>query len=220
MRSRAVPRMSGGGPEVVGRFTYDLGTGTWWWSEEMFHIHGLAPGAVVPTSDLILTHVHPDDQDRVRRLLDEAVSGGRPFSSYHRIVDAHRNTRKILLAGHTDTQSGAAVLQGHVVDLTETSRVDAKGEVDDAIAGVLDGRAVIEQAKGVLMLACGISEDEAFAMLVAHSQSTNVKTREVAHRLMTRLAEEPFGPTVPLKQQVVALLDMPPSARPAQSEAG
>jgi hypothetical protein len=129
--------------------------------------------------------------------------------------------RKLLLAGHTETRDGdAAVVHGHVVDLTETSRVNAKDEVDDAIAGVLDGRAVIEQAKGVLMLACGISDDEAFRMLVAHSQSTNVKTREVAQRLMSRLAEEPFGPTVPLQQQVMSLLDKPHQVPTARPEAG
>lgn len=98
--------------------------------------------------------------------------------------------------------------------------MNAKDEVDHAIAGVLDGRAVIEQAKGVLMLAGGNSDDEAFRILVAHSQSTNGKTREVAQRLMDRLAEEPFGPTVPLQQQVMSLLDKPHQDRTARSEAG
>lgn len=219
MTSRAVSPVGGGG-ELVGRFRYDVGSGSWWWSEELFRIHGFAPGTVVPTTELLLSHVHPDDLLVTRRLLDEAFSQGQSFSSHYRVVDARRQTRKILLAGHTERHGDADVVVGHVVDLTETSRVNAKDEVDDAIAGVLDGRAVIEQAKGVLMLACGITDDEAFRMLVEHSQSTNVKTRDVAHRLMSRLSERPFGPTVPLRQQVMSLLDTPQSMSASEPEAG
>jgi hypothetical protein len=219
MSSRALSRVGSGRQEQVGRFTFDVGSDRWWWSDEIFHVYGFAPGSVLSATEVVLAHVHPDDLDRVRRVLEDAATSGRPFSSYHRIVDARGTTRKILLAGHTEVRDGGPVLHGHVVDLTETSRVDAKDEVDDAIAGVLDGRAVIEQAKGVLMLACGIGDDDAFRMLVEHSQATNVKIREVAQRLMARLAESPFGPTVPLRQQVMSLLDKPHAVR-TESEAG
>ncbi|EOD57202.1 ANTAR domain-containing protein [Amycolatopsis vancoresmycina] len=44
----------------------------------------------------------------------------------------------------------------------------------------LSSRAVIEQAKGMVMLVRGCSAAEAFAVLVAVSQQSNVKLRDVA----------------------------------------
>ena len=45
-------------------------------------------------------------------------------------------------------------------------------------------RAVIEQAKGMLMLVYGISAQRAFEILVWRSQQTNTKLREVAAGLV------------------------------------
>ncbi|MFI7679063.1 ANTAR domain-containing protein [Actinophytocola sp. NPDC049390] len=52
----------------------------------------------------------------------------------------------------------------------------------------LVSRAVIDQAKGVIMAVRGISADEAFAVLVDQSQRENVKVRELARRFITDLA--------------------------------
>ncbi|MBF6192372.1 ANTAR domain-containing protein [Nocardia sp. NPDC019323] len=49
------------------------------------------------------------------------------------------------------------------------------------------GRAVIEQAKGMLMLVYGIGEQQAFALLRSCSQHTNVRLRELAGRILTEL---------------------------------
>ena len=47
----------------------------------------------------------------------------------------------------------------------------------------MEHRAVIEQAKGVLMSSMQIGPDAAFAVLVAASQRENVKLRDVAARI-------------------------------------
>ncbi|BDT92500.1 hypothetical protein IFM12275_24760 [Nocardia sputorum] len=49
------------------------------------------------------------------------------------------------------------------------------------------GRAVIEQAKGMLMLVYGIGEQQAFELLRSCSQHTNVRLRELAGRILTEL---------------------------------
>ncbi|ANZ43139.1 hypothetical protein BBK82_30120 [Lentzea guizhouensis] len=51
----------------------------------------------------------------------------------------------------------------------------------------LVSRAVIEQAKGILMAVHSCSEDEAFDMLVKRSQDDNVKLRDVAKNLIDSL---------------------------------
>jgi AmiR/NasT family two-component response regulator len=45
-------------------------------------------------------------------------------------------------------------------------------------------RAVIEQAKGMLMAAEGFDEDGAFQLLVSASQRENVKLRDIAQRIV------------------------------------
>ncbi|HUQ56364.1 GAF and ANTAR domain-containing protein [Lentzea sp.] len=52
----------------------------------------------------------------------------------------------------------------------------------------LASRAVIDQAKGVLMAVHACSADEAFSMLVQQSQNGNVKLRDVAKKLLEQAA--------------------------------
>jgi AmiR/NasT family two-component response regulator len=52
------------------------------------------------------------------------------------------------------------------------------------LAEAMRYRAAIEQAKGILMSERKVSADEAFQLLVAMSQNSNVKVRDVAVRLV------------------------------------
>ncbi|MFE3260076.1 ANTAR domain-containing protein [Nocardia sp. NPDC059091] len=56
---------------------------------------------------------------------------------------------------------------------------------------VVEARAVIEQAKGVLMRMYRINDEQAFKLLVWRSQETNTKLRALAEQLLREL------PTVP-----------------------
>ncbi|CCH32584.1 ANTAR domain-containing protein [Saccharothrix espanaensis DSM 44229] len=51
----------------------------------------------------------------------------------------------------------------------------------------LASRAVIDQAKGIVMAVHRVSADEAFAMLAARSQRENVKLRDLAERFLEDL---------------------------------
>ena len=52
----------------------------------------------------------------------------------------------------------------------------------------LDSRAVIDQARGILMATHGIAAQQAFELLAKESQDTNVKLREVAARLVESIS--------------------------------
>ncbi|MFI9408323.1 ANTAR domain-containing protein [Nocardia gamkensis] len=61
---------------------------------------------------------------------------------------------------------------------------------DGTAAGDLDpvaARAVIEQAKGAVMLVYGLDADEAFAILRVRSQETNTKLRVLAANVAAEL---------------------------------
>jgi GAF domain-containing protein len=69
--------------------------------------------------------------------------------------------------------------------LRSTARYLAARREAGQLSTALVSRAVIDQAKGILMGARGISADEAFRLLVVQSQRENIKLRECADRLVT-----------------------------------
>ncbi len=69
---------------------------------------------------------------------------------------------------------------------------DAHG-LSQRLSEAMESRAVIEQAKGILMAAQQCSPDEAFDLLVAASQRENVKLREIARRIVTTTAAATSG---------------------------
>ncbi|MER7452718.1 ANTAR domain-containing protein [Nocardia beijingensis] len=78
------------------------------------------------------------------------------------------------------------------------------------------GRAVIEQAKGMLMLVYGIGEQQAFELLRSCSQHTNVRLRELAGRILTELPTVGRQvPTAPLRVELNRILagHPPPTGR-------
>jgi GAF domain-containing protein len=69
--------------------------------------------------------------------------------------------------------------------LRSTARYLAARREAGQLSTALVSRAVIDQAKGILMGARGISADEAFRLLVAQSQRENLKLRDCADRLVS-----------------------------------
>jgi GAF domain-containing protein len=59
-------------------------------------------------------------------------------------------------------------------------------QLNENLSTAMQSRAVIEQAKGILMGAQGCSADEAFQILVRVSQRENRKLREIAEELVSR----------------------------------
>ncbi|TWH34158.1 PAS domain-containing protein [Isoptericola variabilis] len=93
----------------TGRFRVDLASGTWWWSDETFRIHGFEPGEVVPTRGLVLTHKHPEDRTRAQAAIAHAERSETPFSCLHRIFDADGEEHLVVVVGrgHRARQAGS-----------------------------------------------------------------------------------------------------------------
>ena len=62
-------------------------------------------------------------------------------------------------------------------------------QITEALRAITERRAVIEQAKGMLMLVYGVDADEAFDVLRKQSQDHNVKLNLVAEQVMKDLVE-------------------------------
>lgn len=178
-------------PGPAGTFHFARRTGTWTWSEQVYAIYGFTPGDVVPTTELILSHQHPEDRGEVRQLLEDALETGRPHSVWHRLVDAHGTTRQVVTLSVGDFGADGALegVSGFLVDLSEAVRRTTAREVDETMEMMSQSRPAIDQAKGALMLTYRVDGEDAFTLLRRYSQLVNVKVREVAREVVEALAE-------------------------------
>jgi ANTAR domain/PAS fold len=178
-----------------GEFAYDREADRWTWSPEVYRIHGFEPHDVVPTTELIRYHLHPDDGDAILAKLWRAMDEGTAFSEHFRVVDADGTTRNVLAlgAGEAAGPRGAG-LRGQMIDLTDIHKQILHEDVGSAVEDFQAHRAIIEQAKGILMHMLAIDADEAFDHMRAYSQHTNVKVRFLAERLVASAAEDRTGP--------------------------
>jgi PAS domain S-box-containing protein len=174
-----------GEPQRVGRFKFFLDGQRWEWSDAVAGIHGYEPGTLVPTTELLLQHKHPDDRARVAAVLDRVLSG-EPFSSRHRIIDTAGRTHWVIVVGDVMRDEAGVLIgtTGFYIDVTES----LQSEITSALSEVSAARAQIEQAKGVLMAAYGISAAHAFDILAWRSQETNVKVRDLAAHFLAAIA--------------------------------
>ncbi len=174
-----------GDPQRVGRFRFFVDGQRWEWSDAVARMHGYEPGEVEPTTELLLKHKHPEDRERMAAVL-ERVLNGKPFSSRHRIIDTSGHTRCVVVAGDRMVDDAGTPIgtSGFYIDVTDSLHTD----ITNVLEAVADARARIEQAKGVLMAAYGITEERAFDILVWRSQETNLKVRELATRFLDAVA--------------------------------
>ena len=170
----------------TGRFSYDALTGKWDWDDDVFRIHGLEPGSVVPTTELVLASKHPDDRARVQALLEHISGNGGPFSISYRLIGADGVERRIVLVGEGAVcePDDTTRIEGYYIDLTQDFDEESGETAAAAVEASAKSRAVIEQAKGALMLAYGLDPDQAFSMLRWWSSNHNIKVRDLAARLV------------------------------------
>ncbi|MFC8597087.1 PAS and ANTAR domain-containing protein [Isoptericola sp. NPDC057191] len=169
--------------QPAGSFRCVLPDETWWWSDETYWIHGFEPGDVVPTTALVLAHKHPEDRERVRRILAGARRTRTPFASLHRIMDARGRERTVVLMGqveHLPDDPSREALCGFVTDVTDQVGDRARRDASQQVAAATQSRETIDQAKGALALLYGLTSDEAFAALRTASNVRNVKLRDLA----------------------------------------
>jgi hypothetical protein len=200
-------------PGSTGTFHFSCGSRTWTWSEQVYAIYGFAPGAVVPTTELILAHQHPEDRAEVAQVLGDAIETGRPHTLWHRIRDAQGDPRQLVMVGAGEFADDGTLegFSGFLVDLTEAVRRTTAREVDEAMELMSQSRPAIEQAKGALMISYGLDQEQAFRLLRVYSQRSNVKLRDVARNVVEALVDRdlPVGSRAAWDALAAELVDEP-----------
>lgn len=178
--------LAGGAPQGVGWFRFHFADQRWEWSEQVQRMHGYKPGSVTPTTELVLSHKHPDDRGQVAATIDEILHTHKAFSTRHRIIDTKGKVHHVVVIGDRLCDDHGAVIgtQGFYVDVTPISEEVHQERVTEKLTEIAANRAGIDQAKGMLMLVYGIDADAAFNLLKWLSQEANVKLRPLAEQIV------------------------------------
>lgn len=182
-------------PSSMGWFRFYFDEQRWEWSQQVARLHGYEPGTVVPTTELVLSHKHPDDREKVAETIEAIMNTRGALSSRHRIIDTAGAVHWVVVIGDQFFDGTGAVIgtHGFYVDVTpaEHQRIDAERQRQDLVtarvAEIANNRASIEQVKGMLMLIYNVDEDVAFDVLKWLSQEHNIKLRSLAEQLRTDL---------------------------------
>jgi PAS domain S-box-containing protein len=189
-QAAASQALAAGSSQPMGSFWFYFDDDRWEWSDEVARIHGYEPGEVTPTTDLVLAHKHPDDRAVVATTIEQMRRGRASFSTRHRIIDAHGRSRHVIVAGSQLRDDNGDLVGAHGFYIDTTAReVTEQARITERVAEISTRRAVIEQAKGALMIIYDIDADTAFALLTWRSQDTNTKLKSLAEQIVSDFRE-------------------------------
>jgi PAS domain S-box-containing protein len=193
--------LAAGDPERVGWFRFYFAEERWEWSPQVERMHGYEPGTVHPTTDLVLSHKHPDDYGQVAATIEEIRRTSAAFSTRHRIVDTHGEVHHVVVVGDQLFDASGSVIgtHGFYVDVTPSMHEAHHEMVSEAVAEIAEARGGIEQAKGMLMLLYRISADSAFELLKWRSQETNTKLRTLAEQIVEDFLDLQYDEVLPAR---------------------
>ncbi|MFC7044845.1 PAS domain S-box protein [Halobacteriaceae archaeon GCM10025711] len=106
----------------IGNWDWDLRTDDLRWSDEIYRLFGVEPGAFEETFQAFMRFVHPDDRSAVEEAVEEALAGsdGETYGVDHRIVRPDGEVRYVHEQGEVVVEDGTPVaMSGVVHDITE-----------------------------------------------------------------------------------------------------
>jgi PAS domain-containing protein len=185
-------------PQRVGPFRYYFDDDRWEWSAQVERMHGYAPGSVTPTTELVLSHKHPDDYREIADTLALIRQTRQAFSTRHRIIDVQGHTHHVVVVGDQlrDDTGRVVGTHGFYVDVTPSEHARHQ-QMTATVARITELRAVIERAKGMLMLIYGVDESTASELLSWRSEQTNVDIHVLAEGVVTSFREISGDTTLP-----------------------
>jgi PAS domain S-box-containing protein len=109
----------------VGSWSWDVLADRATWSAELYDLYGIAKGTPM-TYESFLDAVHPEDRQRVRDAIEQALANANPFSLEHRAVTPDGRVRWLHGRGRVilDTSGRPVRVLGTEQDITERKRLD------------------------------------------------------------------------------------------------
>jgi PAS domain S-box-containing protein len=157
----------------MGDYDWHVASDTNRWSDQLYRIYGHEPQSFNASYDRFLSHIHPDDRQRIQDIHRHAFETGEPYEMVERVVRPDGTVRFLSSNGQVvQDKSGAPVrMRGTCIDITD--------------------RILAEQARERLAARFrSLVESCPDAILVLDVPGTIVQANRVAHDL---LGGQPVG---------------------------
>ncbi|KKK58111.1 hypothetical protein LCGC14_3047720, partial [marine sediment metagenome] len=135
----------------TGTWNWDVETNRLSWSDQVHRVFDVQPHAFGATYEAFLATVHPEDQERVERSMQEALYEGMPYSIDHRIVMPDGSLRVVHEQAEVAlNESGQPIrMVGTVQDITERTQTeealrDSLQLADDLLRAIPSGIYIYE----------------------------------------------------------------------------
>ncbi|HTM02119.1 MAG TPA: ATP-binding protein [Vicinamibacterales bacterium] len=168
------------GAAGIGSWHLDLQSRTATYDDNLNALFGLEPVETTAALDDRLTHLHPDDRERVRRTIDQAIAARAEFTTEFRIIRPDGTIRWLRDRGRIliGDRGEAIAATGAVMDITDRHRVEEHErlltEIMQAQASGRDIDPTLDNVAGVLVprfaAACTFYlRDRETVVMVAHA---------------------------------------------------
>ncbi len=108
----------------TGSFGWRVSTGEIIWSEETFRIFQY-DRTTIPTVELILQRVHPEDATLVKQTIERASQDGKNFEHEYRLLMPDRSVKHVHVVAHAlSDESGSVEFVGAVMDVTAAKEAE------------------------------------------------------------------------------------------------
>ena len=135
----------------IGAWQLNIQENAFTWTDELFQIYGLDEGAFAGTYEAFLERVHPEDTERMKSTLFNALRNVQPFAYEHRIVRPSGEVRMLHTRGTvvTDSTGKPVHMAGVSWDITEQWEANQRLEhavslLESTIESSADGLLVVD----------------------------------------------------------------------------
>lgn len=110
----------------LGSWEWEIATDHLTWSDELYRIYGVTREDFTPTYENFLLMVHPEDRERVDKLVQTAYRRQEPFGFHHRVVRRDGIVRTLQARGDVvvDDEGNTVRMYGTGQDVTDQRQIE------------------------------------------------------------------------------------------------
>src|SRR5882762_6217784 len=141
----------------TGSWAWSPDTDVRYWSEECYRVQGFDPRDGLPRFEELFQRIHPDDQPRIKELMQREVCEKIEFETDYRLVHPGGAVRDIHSTSHPVFSPSGDLIEfiGTVIDVTERKRAEEESQTQlwflesmDRINRAIQGTNDLEQMMG------------------------------------------------------------------------